>query len=217
MDFRLNSPTPANRPEQVTVNQGMGPEPIKKHDNKDGKRKRNLPNWLTMLNGLALVGVVVLLLTAAFALARMNSSVADESKQVNTSQYQAVFLNNGQVYFGNISQLNSNFIDLRNIYYLSQSSTSTTTEATSGDYTLVKLGCQQIHFPTDQMLINRTQVTFWENINKDGKVAQSIADFKKQNPNGPNCSQTTSQTPAANTPSQSSDQASQATKSPAKP
>jgi hypothetical protein len=44
------------------------------------------------------------------------------------------------------------------------------------------------------MIINRSQVTFWENLNKDGKVAQSIESFKKQNPNGPDCSKVTTDT-----------------------
>lgn len=203
MDFRLNTPTSSNRPEQVNVGGGVNStEPVRK-DNKHGKGKLAMPGWFSVLSGLALFGVVVLLLTAAFALARLNANAPDESKSVNTSEYQAVFLNNGQVYFGNISQLNSRFIDLRNIYYLTQNSGNTNTQTTSGDYTLVKLGCQQIHYPEDQMIISRDQVTFWENLNKSGKVAQSIEQFKKQNPNGPNCSQTTSQTPATGTPSQS--------------
>ena len=64
----------------------------------------------------------------------------------------------------------------------------------SSDYTLIKLGCQQIHYPTDQMLISRDQVTFWENLNKDGKVAMSIEDFMKKYPNGPDCSQVSNET-----------------------
>lgn len=168
-----------------------------------------MPKWFTWLSGLALFGVVVLLLTASLALARLNANTPDESKSVSTSQYQAVFLNNGQVYFGNIKNINARFIDLQNIYYLTQSNTGNQQNASS-DYTLVKLGCQQIHYPDDKMMITREQVTFWENLNKDGKVAKSIEEFKKQNPNGPNCSETTSQTPATGAPSQSSNNAANA-------
>jgi hypothetical protein len=62
------------------------------------------------------------------------------------------------------------------------------------------------------MIINRTQVAFWENIKDDGKVVQAIKQFKQQNPNGPNCSQqsssqtqpsTTTPTPATTTPQSS--------------
>jgi hypothetical protein len=135
----------------------------------------------------------------ALSFARSNNG-ASEDKYVDKSKYQAVFLNNGQVYFGNITSLTSNYVRLGNIYYLTQGTTAAANgqqQATS-DYTLVKLGCQQIHHPTDQMVINRDQITFWENLSKDGKVAQSIEQFKKQNPNGPNCSQVSSQTQATN-------------------
>ena len=208
MDFRFNTPTPANRPEQP-VSGGPAPESAKKHDAHGTKGKLGMPKWFTWLSGLALFGVVVLLITATLSLTRLNSAVPDESKAVSSSQYQAVFLNNGQVYFGNIKLINSRFIDLQNIYYLTQNS-SGQDQTTSGDYTLVKLGCQQIHYPDDRMMITRDQVTFWENLNKDGKVAKSIEEFKKQNPNGPNCDQTTSQTPATGAPSQSSNNAADA-------
>jgi hypothetical protein len=42
------------------------------------------------------------------------------------------------------------------------------------------------------MVINRTQIAFWENIKDNGKVVQAIKQFKQQNPNGPNCSQQSS-------------------------
>jgi hypothetical protein len=44
------------------------------------------------------------------------------------------------------------------------------------------------------MLINREQVTFWENLKSDGQVAKAVAEWVKQNPNGQQC-----QTAAANT------------------
>jgi hypothetical protein len=42
------------------------------------------------------------------------------------------------------------------------------------------------------MIINRSQIAFWENIKDNGKVVQAIKQFKQQNPNGPNCSQQSS-------------------------
>lgn len=94
--------------------------------------------------------------------------------------------------------MDDGFVNLKNIYYLTQATTTGTNgqSQATGDYTLVKLGCQQIHYPSDQMLINRDQVTFWENLNKDGKVAKSIEEFVKQNPKGPNCSEVSNQTQA---------------------
>ena len=48
------------------------------------------------------------------------------------------------------------------------------------------------------MLINRDQVTFWENLDKDGKVAKSIEEFKKANPKGPDCTTTSTETQSTN-------------------
>jgi hypothetical protein len=87
---------------------------------------------------------------------------------------------------------------MSNIYYLTQNGDN------SSNYSLVKLGCQQIHDPLDQMVINRSQVTFWENLNADGKVVKSIQQFQKENPNGPDCSQVSNQTQASGSSSQSS-------------
>lgn len=123
----------------------------------------------------------------------------NESKYVQSSDYQAVFLTNGQVYFGKVKAINSDFIRLENIYYLTQTSASgsSSDQSSNGNYTLVKLGCQQIHYPLDEMVINRSQVSFWENLNAKGKVVTSIAQFQKSNPNGPDCSQVSNQTQAS--------------------
>lgn len=169
-----------------------------------------IPNWLSLLSAVALIGATLLILAAAFALTR-GQDVAKESEYVKTGQYQAVFLNNGQVYFGKVSALNSRFVNLQNVYYLTQATTAN--NQANSDYTLVKLGCQQIHYPEDQMVISRDQVTFWENLDKDGKVAKSIEEFKKQNPNGEECKQAATQTqsPATNVPSQSGTPSTQST------
>lgn len=37
------------------------------------------------------------------------------------------------------------------------------------------------------MVINRDQVTFWENLQTSGQVATAVATFEKQNPDGQKC------------------------------
>ena len=165
---------------------------------KDNKSSRKVPLGVSILSGVVLVGAVFLVVAASVAL--LGNKPANEEKYVTASAYQAVFLNNGQVYFGKISTLNSRYIDMADVFYLTQNTAAATSSTTSAnsDYTLVKLGCQQIHFPKDQMLINREQVTFWENLSDDGKVVKSIKEFKKQNPNNENCSTTTTGTQSTN-------------------
>lgn len=145
--------------------------------------------WFRLLNIVILVGIAILVAAIAFTFARSSSS--GEFKLVKNDKYQAVFLNNGQVYFGNIKNMDSKNLVLSNIYYLTQNTTtgSNGQQTADGNYTLVKLGCQQIHDPYDQMVINRDQVTFWENLQDKGSVVSKINEFKKSYPNGPDCSQ----------------------------
>ncbi len=149
--------------------------------------------WQNVLHVILLFGVAAILFLMTLLFVRTGSSSYNEGGLVDSTKYQAVFLNNGQVYFGNITGLNSRYVRLNNIYYLTQA-TTTGQQQTSSDYTLIKLGCQQIHYPTDQMVITRDQITFWENLNKDGKVVQSIKDYNAKYPKGPDCSQVSNQT-----------------------
>lgn len=193
MDFRQTIQSNNSRPNSASPAPAA---PERKGDSAASRLSKasNTP-WVRMLSMVLLAGVVVLLLVIAFAFARGGDN---EGKFVKSSNYQAVFLNNGQVYFGNIDDLNSSYVRMSNIYYLTQSS-GDSSSSSSNNYSLVKLGCQQIHDPLDEMVINRAQVTFWENLNPNGKVVSSIKQFQQQNPNGPNCSQVSNQTQASGT------------------
>jgi hypothetical protein len=193
MDFRQTS-QPGGRPAVVTPAPSVPEHKEERHFS--SSKITNPGRLMRLVYLLLLAGVAVLLVCMAFGMGRNNGPSFNEAQYVDSTKYQAVFLNNGQVYFGNIINLNSQYVRMSNIYYLTQSGGS--------NYSLVKLGCQQIHDPLDQMVINRSQVTFWENLNADGKVVKSIAEFKKQNPNGPDCSQVSTQTQASGTSSQNS-------------
>ena len=134
------------------------------------------------------VGVVLVAILLVFvALAAFNAKSSNEQQYVNKSKLQAVFLNTGQVYFGKITTLNSKYFVVDDIYYLQTSSTGTTAAAANTSVSLVKLGCE-LHSPLDQMVINRSQVTFWENLQDSGQVAKAVATFQKANPGGQKCS-----------------------------
>jgi hypothetical protein len=150
--------------------------------------------------GLFKVGSVALLFSATILVVALLLSLVFGN--VTEGQYvkgdlQAVFLNNGQVYFGSIKNLNDKYVRLDNIYYLRVNQqvqpNQNNNNAANQDISLVKLGCE-LHGPADEMLINRDQVTFWGNLKGDGQVAKAVTEYVKQNPNGQKCT-----TPTTNT------------------
>jgi hypothetical protein len=150
------------------------------------RNKRDRNKWGRIIIA-ACVGAVVVLLIALVAFIGFSGNNSQD-KYVDSSKLQAVFLNTGQVYFGNIKTLNSKYFVVTNIYYLQQTNNSKAGSSTSAgsNVTLVKLGCE-LHEPYDQMVINSSQVTFWENLQDNGQVAKAVASFEKQNPNGLKC------------------------------
>jgi hypothetical protein len=124
-----------------------------------------------------------------------------EGRYVDTDKYQAVFVNvngtnGGQVYFGKVTSMTPQYIRLTNVFYIqNQAKEGATTDAS---YNLVKLGCE-LHGPTDEMLINRDQVFFWENLKDDSQVAKKAAEFYTQNPSGQKCGDNSNSTQQSNT------------------
>lgn len=149
-----------------------------------GTRKNNKAKSWGRWGSSILAAAIVVLLVALVTLVSVGGP-KPESKYVDSSKLQAVFLNTGQVYFGNIRSLNNKYLQLTNIYYLQTGNSGSGANANT-NVTLVKLGCE-LHEPFDQMLINRDQVTFWENLQDNGQVAKAVATFEKQNPNGQKC------------------------------
>lgn len=98
--------------------------------------------------------------------------------------YQAVFLTNGQVYFGKVSNLNSRYIKLEDIYYLQvqqiqpKPEETPTKEGEQPKLSLIKLG-NEIHAPEDAMNINSDQILFWEDLKDSGQVVQAIQKDKE--------------------------------------
>jgi hypothetical protein len=165
------------------------PTGSRRHKRIDWQGKAVRIEWFVFT---ALVALVLLVAIGWFIFSD-NSTSNGESKEINTSKYQAVFLNGGATsgsvayttYFGHVTKLNNSYFILKDVYYLT---TSNSTNQTQANPQLTKLGCQQLHSPYDEMVINRAQVAFWENLQDNGKVVQAIKTFQQQNPNGPNCS-----------------------------
>ena len=130
--------------------------------------------------------LVILLIVLSFAgilyfgAKALSAATADSS--VKSKQFQAVFLTNGQVYFGKLADINSSWVKLTDIYYLQvqQQVQPTDSKAAANQQpqvSLAKLG-NELHGPEDVMYVDRSQVLFWENLKNDGKVVTAIKDYK---------------------------------------
>lgn len=121
--------------------------------------------------------IVLIAAAGVYLLYQTNTSPA-----INKNEYQAVFFTNGQVYFGKLQNLDSDTLALTDIFYLQAqpNTTSSNPQPTSSasDVQLVKLG-NEVHGPEDQMIINKTQILFFENLSKTGKVSDSIAKYQQ--------------------------------------
>lgn len=99
--------------------------------------------------------------------------------KLDTTSYYAVFLTNGQVYFGNIKEQARKEFVLINVYYLQleNNTQNLQTQADGSKFTLIKLG-SEIHGPTNEMYINNQNILFYEKLRDDSKVVQSIKESK---------------------------------------
>lgn len=174
MDFSTRSTQP------VAPTSAAASSSAAKRNNKGGGSK-----WGRIGVVAAVAAVVILIVFVLVLLIASNSGNNKEASYVDSNKLQAVFLNTGQVYFGNIKTLNSKFFVLSNIYYLQTANGGQQANA-NASVSLVKLGCE-LHEPYDKMVINRDQVTFWENLQDGGQVATAVKTFEKQNPNGQKC------------------------------
>jgi len=170
----------------------QGTTPV--HHTPRGGRQKHI-DWAARTVRIELFVVILgsaLLLAAVSLYLAFSSNLTSEAKRLDKTKYQAVFLNGGvtsgsvsySTYFGHVTKLNDKYLVLNDVYYL----TDQTTQNGQSNPQLTKLGCQQLHSPYDEMVVNRSQVAFWENLQDSGKVVQAIKQFQQQNPNGPNCS-----------------------------
>ncbi|SRR3989344_476468 len=107
-----------------------------------------------------------------------------QSYKPNTSgPRQAIFLADGQIYFGYASSMRNQIVNLVDVYYLLPSSTSndkTTVPATAQKVDLIKLGAggaDDLVGATDKMKINRDGIKYIEEMKDDSQINKKILDY----------------------------------------
>ena len=131
------------------------------------RRTSNAPKIIVAL------AIVVIILAGAYFLG-FNKMMFGS----NTG-YKAIFLTNGQVYFGKITRETSRDIYISDVYYI-QVQDQVQPATTEGEQpktvqvpTLLKRG-DELHRPYGSMRINRDQMVVIENVGADSKILQQI-------------------------------------------
>ena len=125
--------------------------------------------WLGLLLGLLLIWK----LWAIAGIPPFNSF-----PRIDKNKWQAVFLNNGQVYFGHLKNLKRDYVSLENIYYLKVAQPAQPSPQNPQQINLVKLG-DELHGPEDILYIPKSQISFWENLRENSPVVSVIKNQLK--------------------------------------
>lgn len=123
---------------------------------------------------LSIVVIIVVIVAAGVAYYFVNGG-----SQVDSSKYQAVFLNNNQVYFGKLHSYGTDQPYLTNVWYIQTpvTSSSVASAAQSSQLQLQQL-TKSVHGPEDEMILNKSQVLFVENLASDSQVVKLINSNK---------------------------------------
>jgi len=134
---------------------------------------------------LIITGIISAVLLAVVVFGALSIYRSSTAMTIDSSKYQAIFFTNGQVYFGKLQMLNGDYMKLKDIFYLQTKTPEEdpknpqeTTTQTNPDVQLIKLG-DEVHGPNDEMIVNKDQILFFENLKSDGKVSQSIKAYQK--------------------------------------
>lgn len=94
------------------------------------------------------------------------------------AKWQAVFLTNGQVYFGRLQNYNREYLLLQDVYYLQVAQPLQQGQPQPQNLNLVKLG-SELHGPEDTMFIPKDKILFWENMKADAQVVRAILSTRQ--------------------------------------
>ena len=84
------------------------------------------------------------------------------------ARYQAVFLSNGQTYFGHYLDRLGPYVKVENAFYITQQ--PTTDEGQSPESRLIRRG-SELHQPLPYVLIPKSAILFVEDLRADSQVA----------------------------------------------
>lgn len=154
-------------------------------------KKKKVRSWemeKSIIKKAALVAVVLLALAWVDMSTHFSASIKEEMSAKR--KWQAVFLNNNQVYFGHLSRFGMNYWRLSDVRYIQTTKVPVAQpqpETKPGDKkteapqpiqeetksTIVKM-TGDLHGPEDVMFIPASNILFWQNLRGDSEVVRAI-------------------------------------------
>ncbi len=129
------------------------------------RRRRFRKGWLFLI-------FLFIIIAAIYALVRHGDIFGSRAK------WQAIFLNNGQAYFGHLIRRGDDMYLLANVFYLRSSPALDESAPAGTSFDLVKLG-GELHGPESAMHIPQSAVLYWEDLRADSQVVQAIEKSEK--------------------------------------
>lgn len=162
------------------------------------KKKKGPKIILTIILIVVIIFVILLVVSkvTSWNVLGLKKNAAVSGEVVKASEWQAVFLSNGQVYFGKLKNVNTNYPTLEDVYYLqvqnvpiqpAQPATEQEgvqpAEQTQQQLILVKFGTE-MHQPMDKMYINKDHILMFEDLSQTSAVVEAISGYKNQQAGG---------------------------------
>jgi len=135
------------------------------------------------INFFKLILLIVLCLFMLAGLYYIIGRSVNKNELANKSDWQAIFLSDGEVYFGRLVSQDKYELVLQNIFYLQnpaglQQGKDNINKQT-GDVAIIKLG-NELHGPMDEMRINWQHVLFVEDLKNSSKIVSAIKSYVKK-------------------------------------
>lgn len=132
-----------------------------------------------------IVCIVVIVAALVWLDANFNILASSQANKQARAHVQAVFLSNGQVYFGTLSRHGVGYWRLDNTHYIQVSKVPSAPSpdvpagnASEETRTTLMRSSDDMHRPHNTMIIPASTILFWQNLQNDSPVAQAILSGK---------------------------------------
>lgn len=133
-----------------------------------------------MNKAISVISICLAAAVVVLALALVTGTRAADKPPVFNSSYQAVLLDDGQVYYGKLSGLGTPFPEMTEVYYIVNQQDPKTKAV---KHILVKRG-KELHQPTETFL-NARHIVMIEPVGPDSEVAKLILESGEKSAQGP--------------------------------